>query len=264
METSRKVKMMFRFSLVSAALIALFWTAWYMVAGSVPEVQSIGGNQGLYFAIPISRWWDILIGPIWSVALILIFTSERITQDEDLTPGLAFIMAVSLLAGSLVCRLAGPDSADFDRSLSLALGIILVVGLAFNLVFDSNEGRKDCLIFGLAFSLTFGLVFGLNFGLAIGLIVAAAAAVSLIISLGSGGGILMPFCLNLGLAISLSSGKVSLFDVNGPIAGLGAGIFLGLAFGALVGLVFILGKELLGPLPDKKTWQIATGWLLAK
>jgi len=67
METARKHKLMIRWSLMTAGVIAIFWTIWYLVVGNVPVVTSVGAN---HLCFGISRWWDILIGPIWSVTLI--------------------------------------------------------------------------------------------------------------------------------------------------------------------------------------------------
>lgn len=60
-EINRTQKAMYRWAIVSAIAIALFWTIWYLVKGQVPVTSAIGNYQ-LPFAI--SHWWDILAGPI--------------------------------------------------------------------------------------------------------------------------------------------------------------------------------------------------------
>ena len=127
MEKERKRKLMWRWSLITAGLIALFWTMWYLITGQVPVMTSIKMTPELTWQLPfgISRWWDILIGPIWSFILISFFTNERITKNEGLVFGLVF----GLVAG---------------------LGFGLVFGLGFGLVFG--------LVFGLGAGLSFGLV----------------------------------------------------------------------------------------------------------
>src|SRR4030042_1659006 len=77
MEKERKRKLMWRWSLITAGLIALFWTMWYLITGQVPVMTSIKMTPELTWQLPfgISRWWDILIGPIWSFILYVCCSS---------------------------------------------------------------------------------------------------------------------------------------------------------------------------------------------
>jgi len=61
-------------------------------SNKVPVTTSIKmtENWTLHLPFGISRWWDVLIGPIWSIVLISLFTNERITKDKDLGVGLVF------------------------------------------------------------------------------------------------------------------------------------------------------------------------------
>ena len=112
MEKERKYKLMWRWSLITAGTITLFWTIWYLVAGQVPVVTSIKMTPELTWQLPfgISRWWDILIGPIWLIMLILIFTSRErkkyicfiVGAACGLIYGLFFSPAVGLVAGLIV------------------------------------------------------------------------------------------------------------------------------------------------------------------
>jgi len=74
---------------VTTGLIALFWAIWYSVAGKVPIVASIRMNLDWTCVLPfnLSRWWDILIGPIWSIAGILLLTSQDLKEDKNLVVG---------------------------------------------------------------------------------------------------------------------------------------------------------------------------------
>ena len=101
MEKERKRKLMWRWSLITAGLIALFWTMWYLITGQVPVMTSIKMTPELTWQLPfgISRWWDILIGPIWSFILISFFTNERITKNEGLVFGLVFGLVAGLVFG---------------------------------------------------------------------------------------------------------------------------------------------------------------------
>ena len=92
MQEEKKHKLMWRWSLITAGTIVLFWTIWYLIAGQVPVTTSIKMTENWTIQLPfsISRWWDVLIGPIWSIVLISLFTNERITKDKDLGVGLVF------------------------------------------------------------------------------------------------------------------------------------------------------------------------------
>jgi hypothetical protein len=159
MTVERKIKLITRWSLVTAGLIALFWAIWYLVIGNVPVVTSIKMTPDWVIQLPcgISRWWDILIGPIWSTIIILIITSEKIRKDEDLV--------VSLVVG-------------------LAAG--LVFGLGVGLVVDLAVGLVAGLVFGLGVGLVVGLGAGLGVGLGVGLVVGLGADLAVGLAAGLG------------------------------------------------------------------------------
>ena len=139
----RKLKLMWRWSLVSGAAIFIFWFIYYLITGSVPEVGSIKITKTLTYGLPfpVSRWWDVLIGPIWSSVLVLLSTSSKIKEDDDL------FLTAGLAAG---------------------LGFGLAAGLGFGLAV------------GLVVSLTVGLVVSLTVGLVVSLTVGLAAAIKVI------------------------------------------------------------------------------------
>lgn len=120
---------------MTASMIALFWGAWYLIIGQVPAVTSIKLTEDWVYHLPfeISRWWDILIGPIWSVLFILFFTSDYIIDREN---------------------------EDMPAVLAYALFFCLASGLILSLIFS--------LIFGLAYALIFCLAYALIFCLAAG------------------------------------------------------------------------------------------------
>lgn len=95
---TRQYKLMFRWSLLTTGLIALFWTIWYLIAGSVPTITSIKMTDTWTYFLPfgISRWWDILIGPIWSTIIILLLTTFKV-KDDDWPAGLVFGLAFGLV-----------------------------------------------------------------------------------------------------------------------------------------------------------------------
>ena len=133
METRRRIALVWRWSLVSGALIALFWSCWYLLVKSVPcEVIPIYKSQ-IQSSLPfIPRWFDILIGPIWSVTLVLMFTSK--TGQNDIGR-----MISGLITG-------------------LAIGTLLA--LFFLLFFPSGGKTIDfCLCFGGVFAFVSGVAF---------------------------------------------------------------------------------------------------------
>jgi len=154
--------LMFRWSVISAAIIGLFWLVWYFIAGQVPAVSEIQMTPKLTILLPfdLSRWLDILIGPIWSILLVRLFTDEKL-KNPDVIPGLILGLTVGLFLG-------------LAPGLGFGLVFGLAVGLAFGLVAGLSFGLAVGLAFGLGYGLTLGLiaglVAGLSFGLAVGLI----------------------------------------------------------------------------------------------
>lgn len=136
MNKSERNKLMLRWSIVTAAVIALFWAIYYLATGSVPVVTSVKVTKIwiIEFGFGMSRWWDVLIGPIWSVILITLIDSffKKYIKKDD-------------------------------------LALVLAYGLALSLAFGLTFGLTFGLAFGLTVSLALGLALGLVFGLAYGL-----------------------------------------------------------------------------------------------
>jgi hypothetical protein len=142
----RVKKLIIRWSVVTSALIAAFWLIWYWFAGSVPIMTSIKITESwiIYLPFGISRWWDILVGPIWSTIIILFLTNPRL-KDADIAAGLAASLVVSLGAG-LVAGLG----ASLAASLAAGLATGLLVGLGTGLIFGLGVSLVLSLVFGLA------------------------------------------------------------------------------------------------------------------
>ena len=162
MDWNRRKRLMWRWSLISAGLIAAFWSVWYLVAGEVPVVTSIRLTPNHSWEMPfgISRWWDILIGPIWSLVLIPLFTSEQKEEKEDFFVGLAFGLGVGLVASlvvgldacllvSLAVGLGAGLRAGRDIGLGACLGACLAAGLGVGLIVSLAVGLGACLGAGL-------------------------------------------------------------------------------------------------------------------
>ena len=136
MDWNQKKKMMLRWSIVSAGLIALFWAIWYWKTGSVPVVHGIKmtGNWTVSLPFGMSRWWDILVGPIWAIIVILIFTNSKISEDEDLVVGLVAGLGVGLVFWLVVGLL-------FGLAAGLATGLGTGLEFIFSRQFWSAIGR---------------------------------------------------------------------------------------------------------------------------
>ena len=173
MGRQRKINLMWRWSVLTAGLIALFWTIWYLTAGSVPTISSIKMTPNWTPELPfgISRWWDVLIGPIWSVVLIFLFTNEKMKKTDDLVFSLALGMVFGLVF-----------------SLGFGLVFSLVVSLAFGLVVGLTLSLVISPVFGLILGLVIGLFLGLVVSLAFGLVVGLALCLSFGLSFGLGFG----------------------------------------------------------------------------
>ena len=164
MKVSRKFKMMFLFSMLSADLIALFWAIWELVAGRVPEMNAIKFTGTITLVLPfsISRWWDILIGPVWACVLVYLLTSKRIkmTTKDSIGFGLGF---------GLIFGLIFAFGASLNAGIAFALVFALGAGIAFAMSFGQPFALGIVLGVALDFALIYGLLIGVGVGLAFGL-----------------------------------------------------------------------------------------------
>lgn len=82
-----KAKRMLLWSLVTAAAIAAFWAVWRSITGSVPVVSAfrITDAWAIPLPVPVSRWWDVLAGPLWTWIIALAFAkpSSRYSHFEQ-------------------------------------------------------------------------------------------------------------------------------------------------------------------------------------
>lgn len=125
MIAKKRMELIWRWSLVTGGLIALFWAIWYLIAGEVPVLTNLKMTEEWTLVLPfgISRWWDTLIGPIWSTLLILLFTSQRVRENEGLV-GLVFGLGYSLVFGlvfGLVCGLV------YSLGFGLVYGLVILI-----------------------------------------------------------------------------------------------------------------------------------------
>ena len=163
MSFQRKFIIWRNYSVLSAALIGAFWAIWYAMNGSVPVVTDVVLTLNYTLSLPfgMSRWFDMLLGPLAAGLLVPMFTSERVMKDKYFREDLAFGLVYGLIYGLVV----GPV---YGLAFELVYG--LAVGLGFGLVFGLVYGLDAGLVYGLAAGLVVGLVSGLVFGLVFGLV----------------------------------------------------------------------------------------------
>lgn len=138
MDKARRNSLMWRWSLLTAGLITLFWAIWYLINGNVPTTtQIIWDKQNeIIWTLPfgISRWWDILFGVVWMNIWIILVVHPLYKRFQD-------------------------GSSQEDLFICLVTGLILLTAvLSFGLVLD-----LVILVFGLIACLIFGLILGLIF-----------------------------------------------------------------------------------------------------
>jgi len=126
MDTEKMKKLMVRWSVLTAGVIALFWGAWYLITGSIPVVTEIrmASNWTIHLPFGISRLSDVAVGPIWSTLLIWIFCkrNEKKEEKEDLVFGLIVGLVFGLAYG-------------------LAYGLVYAVSKIFSLKFWKSFGN---------------------------------------------------------------------------------------------------------------------------
>jgi len=157
MTVIRRRTLLWRWPLVTFIVFALFWGIWYFVAGSVPATESVKLTITESWTLPfaVSRWWDLLFGPAYVLA-ILVFRHPEVQKDDEFVIGLGLGFMFGAMFGLGFGLMFG---------VMFGLGLGLVIGLGLGLVFGAMFG----LGFGLGFGLVFGAMLGLGFGFGIGL-----------------------------------------------------------------------------------------------
>lgn len=156
--------------LISAGLITSYLAIKYFTISALPIVIK---GETLCFPFSLSRLWDILIGPVWSIALFPSLSKKK-KKIEGLS-GLVSGLGLGIIF-AMVYRI------DFGVYLGL------IFGIGFGFVFGFLLGRDKGLSQSIMFSLAFSLVFALFFGIVLGLGFAAITLISAIIGSGMGAG----------------------------------------------------------------------------
>jgi len=128
-------RLIFRWSCITGGAIFAFWAGWYFAVGEVPTINSVeilGSQYRLPFGI--SSWVDAIVGPIWSIIIILILKNDGFKEGnlgiQLICFGLTFWVAAGLIIGLFI----GRDNGLFVGVAS-GLTIGLGIGLAFGLIF---------------------------------------------------------------------------------------------------------------------------------
>ena len=135
---------MVRWSALSAALIALYWAVWYVITGEVPVVTTIELTKNWFITLPfaISHWYDILLGPIYTV---MFFTAYKNRNAED-KKELLVQLSVGLVVGFIISSFLFSVSAHGPQ-MNLETGFYMFFGALSGMAFGTSLGVS--LIVGL-------------------------------------------------------------------------------------------------------------------
>ncbi len=134
MNPVRREKIMLRFSVFTASLFAAFWGIWYYIAGEIP--------MGLYpewfsLDIPLSRWTDVLAGPIYTVMVVMALSIYKDKDRQDKVSPLDGPLCIATFCGICLGACIGLlYSLIFGLALALFIfsSITLVGGLIVALI----------------------------------------------------------------------------------------------------------------------------------
>ena len=106
MDRSRLWTMTWRIALVFVSLLALFWTIWLSVVGSVPVITSIMMSKDSVWILPfaVSRWWDILLGLIFAFS---VFCFRLALEGGRGEMTINFFCLIFMASNLLTCCVAG-------------------------------------------------------------------------------------------------------------------------------------------------------------
>jgi len=165
---NKRMKLAILFSILSAGFIAMFWWLWCFEYGQemrpLTQVHLFFDKWPVELPVEISRWWDILAGPIFSVPMVFLLTDKSLTQGAKPLTGVV-IFGVCFLYLVPFCKIF---HVPVDQnSITLALSVGLLAGLDHAL---KKTLEKKLLYHAIFFAWPFGLVYSLAYGLPRGLI----------------------------------------------------------------------------------------------
>jgi len=142
----------------------LFWLVFWAVKGYVPVVNEVPDSWLIAYIPGMSRWWDILIGPLWSIPLagLSILSSKKLNAENN--SDIAFSIVAGFVTGIIAGFVYGP-AVGFN--FSIVAGI--VVGIVISFTYDLGSGIIATIAYGLTTSLAYGLLIGVIAGIMAGL-----------------------------------------------------------------------------------------------
>lgn len=179
MDWKRTKKLMWRWSLISAAFFALFWGVWYLIAGEVPELTQIKWGKGNTYQLPftISRWWDILFAPIW--ANLIVVSTKKLSSAQRAEDVIPFFWGMLLSFYSIIL-----SSISYNIITTYLFTTILLyyIYIIYNYIMVVGEINISNWLIGIISGLITSLIIGITvIGLGPGLIM--GIGIILIISL---------------------------------------------------------------------------------
>lgn len=92
-----------RWSLLTGGLIFIFWLGYYLIVGSIPIVTSINiSDTVIVLPFGVSRWLDILIGPIVSIIVIIFFNCHLYNTENITIYGLILGLFLGMIFGLVI------------------------------------------------------------------------------------------------------------------------------------------------------------------
>lgn len=130
MKTSRKIKMIFRFSLVSAILIALFWTAWHTIMSPGKPIDPIDYSDRVGI-------FTFGMGFAWCIGFLI-----GLGEDEK-KRHLVIGLTIALIVGPIACLVF-----DLTTSLIVAIATFLIISMG-----ASGSFISICLLVAISYNL---------------------------------------------------------------------------------------------------------------
>ena len=138
---NRTLRRILRFSLITTVPLVAYWCWFYLANGYIPSTDTAYVLVGvpdmalMKLHVPVSRGWDLLIGPVWMAILIPLFQAINVEPGGDLASGWDYV------------------------TLLIWLGVL--VGFFDGLVLGIPSGIASSLILGTVFGLFVLVVWGI-------------------------------------------------------------------------------------------------------
>jgi hypothetical protein len=180
MVDARSKKIANRWAFMVLIASALFWGIWYLVAGHVPSVTSIRIAPHHTFALPfcISRWWDVLLAPLWAWSIARYVTGPDVHGDANWLSLRS--SAAELVVGLIFGLMWGLLS--FLLELPWTLAWVLITAFIMVVISPKSVEYEDAclgLIAGAAVTSAFSLGFAFGIVMLIGIAIVALLGIAL-------------------------------------------------------------------------------------